>query len=108
MQRSAKCESILKQNIHKNNSAIFITLDNLEKSNFNLYFETLSVYNQQLNFCSRHNTIFVTKFLRQMMSKLLLEITLKNTSKCMPYDSEIMKFNKFVENICDNRKYIEI
>ena len=76
MQWSAKDESILKQNVHKNNSAIFITLDNLKKCNFALYFETVSVYNQQPNFCSRHNTIFVTKILRHRMSKLLQEITL--------------------------------
>ena len=73
---SARCDTFLKQNNHENNSAIFITLDNLKKCNFTLYFETVSVYNQRLNFCSRHNTIFVTKILRHKMSKLLLEITL--------------------------------
>lgn len=76
MQWSAKCETFLKQNTHKNNSAIFITLNNLKKCNFTIDFEIVSVYNQQLHFCSRHNTIFVTNILRQKMSKLLLEITL--------------------------------
>ena len=75
MQWSAKDESILKEKVHKNNSAIFITLDNLKKCNFALYFETVSVYNQQLNSCSRLNTIFVAKILRHKISKLLLEIT---------------------------------